>query len=103
MPPCLMDKQGSSDTDLMFQFCLPNRESRKRRYNNKYLPKNIMVIKVKTEGDIIVNDRDIWKCKGSLDAMKIIEKILRNNSKLLKIIFPSKGQRELVNPWFISL
>ena len=33
-----------------------------------------MVIIVKTEGDIIVNDRDIRKCKGSLDAMKIIEK-----------------------------
>ena len=68
-----------ADTDLLFQFCLPNRESHKRLHNNKYLPKNIMVIIVKTEGDI-VNDRDIRMAKGSLDAMKIIEKIFRNNT-----------------------
>ena len=39
-----------------------------------------MVIIVKTEGDIIVNDSDMRKCKGSLDEMKIIEKIFRNNT-----------------------
>ena len=73
------------------------KRSHKRCHSVKYLPKKSMVIILKKEGDIIVNNHDIRKWIGSLDTMKTVEKISEATPTVADNLRPRRTDKSLVN------